>query len=78
MENLVILSIYDGGYNMCFKDANKEKVYLEPEEVKKFKKRFGIAPDVITIKELASHYYSNCIIVICEDGMIDYKRGTKK
>ena len=78
MKNLVVLSIYDGGYEMSFM-VNEEIIYLDNyEKRERFEKRFGKAPDKITIEELSKHYSSDYIIVICEDGTIEYSRGRKE
>lgn len=78
MEKLVVLSIYDGGYEMSFM-VNEEIIYLDNHEKReRFEKRFGKAPDKITIKELSKHYSSDYIIVLCENGGIEYSRGSKE
>lgn len=78
MKNLVVLSIYDGGYEMNFME-NEEIISLHPyEEQAKFERRFGKFPDRITIEELSKHYSSDYIIVLCEDGWIEYSRGRKE
>ena len=77
MKNLVVLSIYDSGYEMSFLE-NEEITLPFNEEEEKFEKRFGKLPYLITIEELAKHYSSDYIIVICENGGIVYSRGKKE
>lgn len=78
MKNLVVLSIYDSGYEMSFME-NEETISLHSyEERAKFEERFGEYPDRITIEELSRHYSSDYIIVLCEDGTIEYSRGKKE
>lgn len=78
MKNLVVLSIYDSGYEMHFLE-NEEIISLHTvESQKKFKERYGEFPLQITIEELSKHYSSDYIIVLCEDGYIEYSRGSKE
>ena len=80
MKNLVVLSIYDSGYGGTFME-NGECIYVDSDHYKnqkKFEKRFGKLPYLITIEELSKHYSSDYVIVICEDGYIDYTKGSKE
>ena len=78
MKNLVILSIYDGGYNMNFMENEKVIPLYKYKEYEEFIERFGESPSQITIEELSKHYSSDYIIVLCEDGAIEYSRGSGK
>ena len=78
MKNLVVLSIYDNGYDMSFMENEKIIPLYTAERQMKFKERYGKFPLQITIEELSKHYSSDYIIVICEDGGIEYSRGRKE
>ena len=75
---LVVFAIYDGGISISFMEHGRIKDLYTYKQVKDFKERFGKSPEDITIEDLAKHYLKIYIIVFCDNGCIQYSRGTKE
>lgn len=70
MANLVILSVYDGGYCVSLLEYGRV-IHFDTEESKEgYKLRFGKYPEDMTMEELRKHYPEGTKIIICDDGDI--------
>lgn len=69
-RDLVILSVYDGGYCGSLLEGDKITDLDEWGAQDAFKSRFGEFPGQITLKELRKHYPEGTTVIICSDGVI--------